>query len=57
MPTTSTPKILTPNEAAALAANLSRLSLEEKLEALDLIEKSEAHKKRAIARGDMIEFA
>ena len=32
MPTTSTQKILTPSEAAALAANLSRLSLQEKIE-------------------------
>ena len=57
MHTTSTPKILTPSEAAALAANLSRLSLEEKLEALELIEKSQEHKARGMARTDMIEFA
>jgi len=57
MHTTSTQKILTPSEAAALAANLSRLSLEEKLEALELIEKSQEHKARNMARTDMIEFA
>ena len=44
-------------EAAALAANLSKLSLQEKLEALELIEKSQEHKKRNAARTDMIEFA
>ena len=57
MPTTSTQKILTASEAAALAANLSKLSLAEKVEALELLEKSQEHKKRNLARTDMIEFA
>ena len=52
-----TQKILTPTEAAALAANLSKLSVKEKLEALELIEKSQEHKARNHARTDMIEFA
>ena len=52
-----TQKILTPAEAAALAANMSKLSVQEKLEALELIEKSQEHKKRNAARTDMIEFA
>ena len=57
MPSTSTQTILTASEAAALAANLSRLSLEEKLEALELLDKSAQHKARNMARTDMIEFA
>ena len=48
MHTTSTPKILTPSEAAALAANLSRLSLEEKLEALELLDKISAEIAKAM---------
>ena len=50
-------KTLTPSEAAALASNLSKLTLQEKLEALELIEKSQEHKIRNVARSDMIEFA
>ena len=42
-------------EAAALMRHLGALSLEEKLEALELIEKSEEAKKRGLARSDMRE--
>jgi hypothetical protein len=38
-----TQKILTPAEAAALAANLSKLSLAENVEALDLLDKAAEH--------------
>jgi predicted phage terminase large subunit-like protein len=53
--TTSPP--LTPDQAKALLMNMGKLSLAEKLEALELINKSEEHRKRALARTDMIEFA
>ena len=49
--------ILTPEQAAALHANLSRMSVTEKLEALDLIDKAAAHRQKNLARTDMIEFA
>ena len=49
--------ILTPEQAAALHANLSRMSVAEKLEALDLIDKAAAHRQKSLARTDMIEFA
>jgi predicted phage terminase large subunit-like protein len=48
---------LTKAEAAALMKNLSALTLEEKLEALELIDRVEENKKKQLARGDMIEFA
>lgn len=53
----STQTILTPEQAKALLMNMSKLSLEEKLEALELLNKSEEHKKRHAARTDLIEFA
>ena len=53
----STQKILTPEEAAALHANLSKLTLKEKVEALDLLEKAAEHQRKGLARTDMIEFA
>ena len=53
----STQKILTPEEAAALHANLSKLSLAEKMEALELLEKAAEHQRKNLARTDMIEFA
>ena len=52
-----TQKILTPEEAAALHANLSKLTLKEKVEALDLLEKAAEHQRKNLARTDMIEFA
>ncbi len=48
---------LTKAEAAALMKNLGALTLEEKLEALELIDRVEENKKKQLARGDMIEFA
>ena len=48
---------LTPEQARALFQNLSRMSPEEKLEALELLDKSEDYKKRNVAKTDMIEFA
>jgi predicted phage terminase large subunit-like protein len=48
---------LTKTEAAALMKNLGALTLEEKLEALELIDRVEENKKKQLARGDMIEFA
>ena len=48
---------LTKVEAAALMKNLGALTLEEKLEALELIDRVEENKKKQLARGDMIEFA
>ena len=53
----STQTILTPEQAKALLMNMSKLSMEEKLEALELLSKSEEHKKRSAARTDLIEFA
>jgi len=52
-----TQKILTPEQAAALHANLSRMSVMEKIEALELLEKAAEHQRKALARTDMIEFA
>ena len=48
---------LTPEQAKALLMNMSKLSTQEKLEALELLEKAAEHQKRNLARGDMIEFA
>ena len=48
---------LTPKEAAALFQNLSRMTAEEKLEALQLLDSKEEHNKRNLAKTDMIEFA
>ena len=48
---------LTPEQAKALLMNMSKLSLAEKLEALELLNKSEEQKTRTLARTDMIEFA
>ena len=52
-----TQTILTPEQAAALHANLSRMSVMEKLEALELLEKAAEHQRKNLARTDMIEFA
>ena len=52
-----TPTILTPEQAAALHANLSRMTTQEKLEALELLEKAAEHQRKNKARTDMIEFA
>ena len=52
-----TPTILTPEQAAALHANLSKMTLAEKVEALELIEKAADHHRKSLARTDMIEFA
>jgi len=48
---------LTPEQAAALFKNLGKLTAAEKLEALDLLDKAQEHKKKHLARTDMIEFA
>lgn len=53
----STQTILTPEQAAALHANLSRMSVQEKMEALDLLERAAEHQRKNSARTDMIEFA
>lgn len=53
----STPTILTPEQAAALHANLSRMTTQEKLEALELLDKAAEHQRKNLARTDMIEFA
>ena len=53
----STQKILTPEQAAALHANLSKLTLAEKVEALELLDKAAEHHRKNLARTDMIEFA
>lgn len=37
--------------------NMSKLSLEEKLEALELLDKTEEHRKKNASRSDLIEFA
>jgi predicted phage terminase large subunit-like protein len=52
-----TQTILTPEQAAALHANLSRMSVQEKMEALELLDKAAEHKRKNLARTDMIEFA
>ena len=49
--------VLTPEQAAALHANLSKLSLAEKVEALELLDKAAEHQRKNLARTDMIEFA
>ena len=48
---------LTKPELDALMRALPTMSLQEKLEALELLNKSEEQKKRTLARTDMIEFA
>jgi len=48
---------LTPEQAKALLMNMSKLSTEEKLEALELLEKAAEYQKRNVARDNMIEFA
>ena len=48
---------LSKQQAEALMKNLGALSLEEKLEALELIDKVEENRKKQLARTDMIEFA
>ena len=53
----STQTILTPEQAAALHANMSRMSVAEKLEALELLDKAAEHQRKNLARTDMIEFA
>jgi predicted phage terminase large subunit-like protein len=53
----STQTILTPEQAAALHANLSRMSVAEKIEALELLDKAAEHQRKHLARTDMIEFA
>ena len=53
----STQTILTPEQAAALHANLSKLTLAEKVEALELLDKAAEHQRKNLARTDMIEFA
>ena len=53
----STQTILTPEQASALHANLSKLTLAEKVEALELLEKAAEHQRKNLARTDMIEFA
>ena len=53
----STPTILTPEQAAALHANLSKMTLAEKMEALELLDKAAEHQRKGKARTDMIEFA
>ena len=50
-------RILTAEEARALYAKLPRMGAAEKLETLEMLERSEAFKKVRAARGDMIEFA
>ena len=49
--------VLTPEQAAALHANLSRMSVQEKIEALELLDKAAEHQRKNLARTDMIEFA
>jgi predicted phage terminase large subunit-like protein len=48
---------LTPEQASALFKNLGKLTAAEKLEALELLDKAQEHKKKNLARSDMIEFA
>jgi predicted phage terminase large subunit-like protein len=52
-----TPATLTPEQAQALFKNLGKLTAAEKLEALELLDKAQAHKQKNLARTDMIEFA
>ena len=53
----TTKPVLTPEQAAALYKNLSRMTPAEKIEALELLDKAAEQHTRAKARGDMIEFA
>lgn len=48
---------LTPEQARVLLKNISRLTTAEKLEALELLDKTEEHRKKSAARSDLIEFA
>jgi predicted phage terminase large subunit-like protein len=48
---------LTPEQAKALFQNLSRMTPEEKLDYLQMLDNKEAHIKKNAARTDMIEFA
>jgi predicted phage terminase large subunit-like protein len=48
---------LTPEQAQALFKNLGKLTAAEKLEALELLDKAQAHKQKNLSRSDMIEFA
>ena len=52
-----TQTILTPTEAAAIHANLSKLSTEEKLEYLAMLDRKEDILRKDAARNDMIAFA
>jgi predicted phage terminase large subunit-like protein len=52
-----TQKILTPEQALALQAKLPSMSLAEKMDALDLIERSEVFASLRTKRTNMIEFA
>lgn len=51
------PQPLTPEQARVLFQNLSRMTAEEKIEALELLTKAEEHNRKNLARTDMIEFA
>jgi len=51
------PQPLTPEQARILFQNLSRMTAEEKVEALELLTKAEEHNRKNLARTDMIEFA
>jgi predicted phage terminase large subunit-like protein len=48
---------LTPEQAQALFKNLGKLTAAEKLEALELLDKAQAHKQKNLSRSDMLEFA
>ena len=48
---------LTPEQAKILFKNLAKMSIEEKMDYLDMLDKAEESKKRQLARTDMIEFA
>lgn len=54
---TSTQTTLTPEQAAALYKNLSRMTAAEKLEALELLDKASENHQKTLARTNMIEFA
>jgi hypothetical protein len=50
-------RLLTSQEATALYAKLPMMSPQEKLETLDMLDKSESFKSVRLARTNMIEFA
>ena len=52
-----TQTILTPEQAAALYKNLGKMTLAEKMEAMELLETAAEHHRKNLARTDMIEFA